>query len=172
MALLPFGMGHINNWALVSNQLLTAAGGTTDVDFLNLDLNRHLSYLLTWSARNRLGIAARPLLYYNADFVAANYYNVYILGPAAPPISVRTNNAVVGYLPPGQCDHMVGFIMKDPEDHPRFTSMYQRGDWNAITIMNRVHIWSGTANITRITIRSDQPLAFDAGSRFMLFRAI
>ncbi len=154
---------------LVFDTVLT--GNAQQVDMEDLDLETDGVYLLVAFVKNGDGGNQSNIsLYYNADLTATNYY-VQSFGASAGGVSgARTNAAIVMDPTAGDNAFISGEISKIVGEEPMAVIAQARGAPAAVITNEFRHVWTGTANVTKIILKSDVATGIGTGSIIRLFK--
>jgi hypothetical protein len=156
------------SWAVIASQTLT--GTATSVDFTGLDLDTDNEYWLQFTAHVNSAGSPDTYLYFNDDTTATNYYTQRFMASSTSISGIRWNTSWLA-----QCNGTETFmhniwITRDMHDNVRYTSLSSFNQLPLLTFVNITAGWTGTANVTKISLTMSEANAWDTGSRFALMK--
>lgn len=138
---------ELSGWQVISEQTVTS--DCEYIDFLTLDINTDLFYVLFGSFKNPQIENASLLLCVNADYTETHYYAQAVDVDGNVVTAVRYNTPFLGGIPIGNRLICMAYINRDPDGYPRHYSFTSRYSTNAVVIQH----WGAckTATVTNIT---------------------
>jgi len=141
----------------------------SEIDIKGLDLERDKVYIIIFNIKNPTGTSSAYRLFCNGDFTLTNYWFQWGEISGGVLSSSRQNTNQFAYVDAGQNAHAETTIGRSPDGYPQWFTRSCRGIGGAIMIHLVAGCWMSTANVTRLTIRSEVTNAIGAGSRLVIY---
>ncbi|MBA7633551.1 hypothetical protein ES703_41119 [subsurface metagenome] len=150
---------------------ITLPGNTTNIDVANLDYNNDGPWQFYLMVHNPTGSTTEYRLFFNGDYVIANYYAQWIKVVGGVRSSARINKPNVEILSAGLSSIVFGTIMVDAADYARFHGINCRKITTALELIEYGICKNSTvANITSLRIASTIANGLSAGTRLIITR--
>jgi hypothetical protein len=156
------------SWAVIASTTLT--GTATSVDFTGLDLDTDNEYWLQFTAHVNSAGSPDTYLYCNDDTTNTNYYTQRFIAYSSTVYTVRTNDPWLAQINGNENFFYNIYISRDIHDNVRWITNCNGNQLVAVSFQNNVGAWTGTANVTKISLTMSAANAWDTGSRFALMR--
>lgn len=159
----PQGSGN-----LILVQTITTGSDTDTIDFQSLNLDTHNCYFFTAHIENGNTGTSLISLYANNDQVAANYARQYLNASGALITAAAAADAVIANALVNAKTIFYGYVMR-AGSNGRMKAMSNQNQ-STLDIYPFNIDWTGTANVTRLTFKSDRANGFKTGSKISLYR--
>lgn len=147
-----------------------AGSAATTLTISGLDLNAHGRYVVYMVMKNATASNAVLSLYYNGDTNGANYWRqAFNANNSALSASRGNDGAIVTLVSSVNLSGKID-IAPDIDGNPRANAGFGRDAISAIRIDMTAHAWTGTANVTSITISSSVASSLAIGSYVKVFK--
>jgi hypothetical protein len=155
-------------------QYVHAGAAVQNLDILGLDSNAVGGYRLVLGGKNPLGVIATILLYVNANYVDGNYSGEVAQARAAGISGFTLASPAVMDGDPNESYHVEACFYVT--QHPISSIIFCHSRARYINTGGHEYRTTGTygnfaaANLTEIRIRCAEGAAFDAGTKYWLFK--
>jgi len=150
---------------------ITLTANATNIDVANLDYNNDGPWTLYLETNNPQADDCEIFLFFNADYVLANYQAQYLRASGAAITAGRGASPTIGYQVPGVSLTLSGTIIVDAANYARYRGKLCRKVAASIEILDHGTCTDSTvANITSLRIASSNAGGLGAGTRLILTR--
>lgn len=171
---MPIGFASFPGWQKIYEYEVPAATFPTSIDITGLNLVAQKPYMIVITGQN-VGIGARTIsMFYNGDFVAANYQSTRVAPVTGVMTQTNAADAVITTAPDAAIFFLVGFLQIDAYD-----DVYFKSDMAFYEAVGEVLESSGTVwllptgpPITRITLTTSLANSIEAGTKIYIFKTV
>jgi hypothetical protein len=156
------------NWSVISSVVLAAAA--TQVDFTGLDIGTDRAYWIQGTEHMTGGGTPFNALRFNDDVTDGNYVTQYFYASGSGVGYAREANSRYTATNSGECTILNMWIEVDGHSNPRAMLMSNQNQLAYCSFNNKIICWTGTANVTKISLICDTAGGFDVGSRWRLMK--